>query len=68
MTETKQKKIIGPVTGASTLGAALGLVLSYLLTLVGIEVPEPVQGALVVLLCALGGYLMPSGTGKRVAK
>lgn len=63
---TNDNRTLGPVTGASTVGAALGFVLPWLFSLIGFDVPEPVAGALVVLLCALGGYLVKPGTGKRV--
>lgn len=56
---------VGPVTGAAALGGSIGLVVGYLITLAGLDVPEPVQGAIVVLLTVLGGYLVKPGTGKR---
>ena len=60
-----EKRSIGPVTGSATLGGSLGVVLSYLLTLIGVDVPMPVQLALVVLLSALGGWFVKPGTGRR---
>lgn len=57
---------IGPVTGASTLGAALGVLIVWGASLLGVEVPQGVEGAIVVLLTALGGWLVKPGTGKRV--
>lgn len=63
--EQDTKRKVGAVTGASTLGGSLGVVLAYLLTLIGWDVPMPVQLAMVALLCALGGWLIKPGTGAR---
>lgn len=56
---------IGPVTTSSTIGAALGVVIVWLFNLGGVDVPEGTQLAIVVLLTALGGWLVKPGTGKR---
>lgn len=61
----EEKRTIGPVTGFATLGASLGVVLNYLATLAGLDVPEPVQLAIVALLTAVAGWLVKPGTGKR---
>lgn len=54
-------RIIGPVTTASTAGAALAVVLVFgFETATHIDVPELVQGAVTVLCTAAGGWLVPS--------
>ena len=58
-------RVIGPVTGAATLGAAVGTIIVWLGTLWGLEVPQPVEGAIIVILTALGGWIVKPGAGKR---
>lgn len=62
---SNDSRTVGPVTQASTTGAALGVVLSYLFTLAGLEVPEYVTLALVTLLSIAGGWLVKPGSGAR---
>lgn len=59
------KRSIGPVTGSATLGSAIGVIIVWILTYSGIDVPEVVQLAIVALLSALGGWLIKPGTGTR---
>ena len=49
---------VGPVTAASTAGTALALVLVYVAGLCGLDVPEPVAGAVALLLTLAGGFLV----------
>ena len=63
-----EKRILGPVTGASTLGASIGLIITWILNMAGVDVPTPIEYAIVVILTAIGGYLVKPGTGKRVDK
>lgn len=62
-----EKRSIGPVTGSAALGAAIGTIIVWVFTLNGIDVPEGVQGAIIVLCTIAGGWLVPPGTGKRKA-
>lgn len=57
-------RTIGPVTAASAAGAALATIICWILSSNGIDVPETVQGSATVLLTILGGYLVPSRSGR----
>lgn len=63
--EKQEKRSVGVVTQASGAGSALGILLVWVASLIGLDVPEAVQGAVVVLLTLLGGYLVKPGTGTR---
>lgn len=68
-TTPEQGRVVGPVTIGASTGAAAGVVLTWLLSLAGVEVPPAVQNAVAVLLppllALLGGWLVKPGTGKR---
>lgn len=57
---------IGPVTTATTTTAAGAVVLVWVASLFGIELPEAVAGGLVVLAVLAAGYFTP-GRGRRRA-
>lgn len=69
----EEKRKIGVVTTTATAGltisGALTVLVVYVLSLNGIDLPEHVSNALTVLLCAIGGlvggWLVKPGTGKR---
>ena len=63
--EKQENRSVGVVTQASGAGSALGVLLVWLTSLIGLDVPEAVQGAVVVLLTLLGGYLVKPGAGTR---
>lgn len=73
MSETKRS--VGPVTlaagGGTVVGYAAAKVLVWLLALLGLDATE-IEDALAVLLSVagtvIGGWLVPSGTGRRVAE
>jgi putative effector of murein hydrolase LrgA (UPF0299 family) len=55
---------VGPVTAASAAGTASAVVIVYVASLFGLQVPDPVAGALALLLTVAGGLLAkPAGTG-----
>jgi len=57
--DTTPARTIGPVTTAAGGGAALSAVISWLLeTLLGVQVPTEIQGALAVLFVILAGWLV----------
>lgn len=60
-----EKRSIGPVTGAASIGAALGVIIVWLGTLSGIDIPPGVEGAIVVILTALGGWFIRPGNGRK---
>lgn len=60
-------RTIGPVTGAATGGAALATLIAWVAELLGNPLPDRVEGALVVLLVIIGGWLVKPGTGARRA-
>lgn len=64
--ETETGHGIGPVTTSTTASAAAVTVLLWVATLTGIDLPEPVAGALVVLAVLVAGYFTP-GRGRRRA-
>jgi hypothetical protein len=51
--------MVSPKVTAATTAAAATTIISYLLTLAGIEIPAEVQGAITIILVALAGYLVP---------
>jgi len=53
-------RAVGPVTTASAGGGALAVVLVYIASLFGLEVPPLVAGALGLLLTIAGGLMVPS--------
>ena len=53
-------RAVGPVTTASAGGAAPAVVLAYVASLSGLEVPPLVSGALGLLLTIAGGLLVPA--------
>lgn len=53
-------RTVGPVTAASAGGTALSVVLVYVASLFGLDVPALVAGALALLLTIAGGYLVPA--------
>lgn len=55
-----EPRAVGPVTAASGAGTALSVVLVYIASLFGLEVPALVAGALALLLTIAGGLLVPS--------
>ena len=68
-----EKRRIGPVTQSSGIGAAVGIVLAYVVNhylLPG--APEAVQDAAVVILLfaglTIGGWLVRPGTGDHAAR
>lgn len=65
----EKKRTVGPVTIASGTGAALGVILAWLMKLLGVDVPPDVQNAVAVLLppllAVVGGWLVRPGTGER---
>lgn len=67
LSKSSSKRSIGPVTGAATLGGSLGLVIVWVASQFGVEVPEAVANGFVVILIALGGWIVKPGTGKRVS-
>jgi len=57
-------RAIGPVTTAATTGAAAATILVWLVEeLTRRDIPSLVEGAIVVLLTAAGGLLVPSRGG-----
>ena len=66
--DTEQKRVIGPVTAGAGGGAALSLVICWVLArFAGIDVPADVQGAFTILLVLGGGYLVKPSSGRRAA-
>jgi hypothetical protein len=66
--DTEQKRVIGPVTAGAGGGAALSLVICWLLLrFFGVDVPPDVQGAFTLLLVLGGGYLVKPSHGRRAA-
>lgn len=73
MSEFKSKGTIGPVTTSSAAGTgiagAAGVLIVYIIGLFGLEVPNEVAAALVVLIGAIGtlvgGKLVPPATAAR---
>ena len=53
-------RAVGPVTTASAAGGAASVVLVYVASLFGLEVPPLVAGALGLLLTVAGGLLVPA--------
>lgn len=53
--------VLHPKVATSGLAGALSTLVLWLLTLVGVSVPDPVSAAIVVLVSFLIGYLTPSG-------
>jgi hypothetical protein len=51
-------RTVGPVTAGSAAGTAAAVLVVYVASLFGLEVPDPVAGALAVLLTVAGGYLV----------
>ncbi|WP_405472393.1 hypothetical protein [Paenarthrobacter ilicis] len=76
MTQTPTpSRTVGPVTAAATAGSgtgyALGIVVVWVLSTSGVNVPGPVADAIGFLLTVglsfAGGWLVPPGTGSRRA-
>ena len=64
---TPAPRRIGPVTAASAAGTSAALVLVYVAGLFGLNVPDPVAGALALLLTLAGGYLVKPAGGPEPA-
>lgn len=63
------KREIGPVTTATTGGAALVGILAWgAEAFAHVEIPVEVQGYATVLVVLIAGYLVKPGTGKRIAE
>lgn len=60
------QRTVGPVTQATTGAAAIVLILVWILSFWGIEVPNEVQGAFTVIVVLVAGWLVP-GPGRRRA-
>lgn len=58
MTAPAPSRTIGPVTTASAAGTATALILVYVAGLFGLEVPDPVAGAVALLLTLAGGFMV----------
>ena len=62
------QKTVGAVTGATAGAAALTTIIFWLLTLLGVEAPNEVQGAVTTLIVVVAGWLVPpKHTGDHVA-
>lgn len=61
------KRTIGPVTTASGVGASAGLILVWVCSQFGLELPEPVAAAVILVGTFVGGLLVKPGTGSRRA-
>lgn len=59
------QRTVGPVTTATSGAAAVVLILVWLLSFFGIDVPQEVQGAFTVLVVLAAGYAVKPGTGTR---
>ena len=59
-----EPRAVGPVTTASAAGTALSVVLVWVASLFGLEVPPLVAGAFALLLTIAGGLLVPSKGGR----
>lgn len=57
-----------PKVAAATAAAAIVTILCWVLSLVGVLVPDYVQGAGTTVLVFIAGWLVPESSGKRVAK
>jgi voltage-gated potassium channel Kch len=74
MAETiNQKRTVGPVTQAATLGAAVAGLIAWLVKIIfDIDMPPEIVGALAVIIPAIGslvgGYLVRPAKGDHVAK
>ena len=51
---------VNPKVTAAVLAAAVTTILAWLLTLVGVELPNQVQGAVTSVLVFAAGYLTPA--------
>lgn len=51
-------KNVSPKVAASTLAAALVTIIVWGASLVGFEIPELVQGALITIIIAVAGYVV----------
>jgi uncharacterized membrane protein len=47
---------IHPKVAGSTIAGAIALIVAYVLSLFGIQLPAEVAAALVLVLCAIGGW------------
>jgi len=57
-------RTVGPVTAGSAAGTAAAIVIVYVASLFGLEVPDPVACALALLLTVAGGLLVkPTAKG-----
>jgi len=52
---------IHPKVAGSTLAGSVAILIIWILSLVGIPVPDVADGALVIVLTSLGGWLAPAG-------
>lgn len=55
-----EPRSIGPVTGATASAAAVTTILFWVLSTLGIEAPNEVQGAVTVLIVVIAGWLVPA--------
>ena len=70
-TTTNDKRSIGPVTTAASVGAAVSFLICSLIQMIwGVEIATETQGALTVVLVALAGFSVPPNRtrGRRVAR
>lgn len=70
-TTTNDKRSIGPVTTAASVGAAVSFLICSLIQMIwSVEITTEMQGALTVVLVALAGLSVPpnSTRGRRVAR
>jgi hypothetical protein len=58
------QRTVGPVTAGSAAGTSAAIVIVYVASLFGLQVPDLVAGALALLLTVAGGLLVrPARTG-----
>ena len=53
---------VNPKVTAAVLAAAVTTILAWLLTLLGVELPNQVQGAVTSVLVFVAGYMTPADT------
>lgn len=56
---TKTTRTISPKVVGGTVAAAASVIIVWLLSVVGVDVPEAVEGAFTVILTFVGGWLLP---------
>lgn len=58
---------INPKVTASVAAAAVTTLIAWVASLLGLELPPEVQGALTTVIVAVSGYLTPASDGKHEA-